>query len=347
MENDDSVPLPLRVGIAYNLKKGLPPEAGDMEAEYDSFGTIGAIRNVFESAGIHTELLEADSDFAQKVKSTNVDLVFNLAEGTHGRGREAQVPAILSFLGIPFSGSDETTLAVSLDKALTKRCLSTYGVRTPACLLMTSPEIPSDFPLRFPLIVKPNAEGSSKGISDLAVADDRAQLQKILTKNFRLYHEPMLVEEYIAGREFTVGVLGNGGAKTVFEPMEISARSAGGKHLIYSYQVKKDYQKYISYRCPPDISPAQSAEIKQTAARIYEALECRDFSRIDFRLSEDGTLYFIEINPLPGLAPGDSDYPMLAAFCGVDYRTLVLGVLNSALARYGFRPVAVNRGDLQ
>ncbi len=117
---DDSFPPPLSVGIAYNLKKGTAAQAEDMEAEYDSCDTIEAIREVFESAGISVKLLEADSDFVQKVKEAKVDLVFNIAEGTHGRGREAQVPAILSFLGVPFSGSDETTLAVSLDKALTE-----------------------------------------------------------------------------------------------------------------------------------------------------------------------------------------------------------------------------------
>ena len=345
MENDDSVPLPLRVGIAYNLKKGSPSEAEDMEAEYDSFGTVGAIRDVFEAAGVRTELFEAEPDFVQKIRSSKVDLVFNIAEGTRGRGREAQVPAILSFLGVPFSGSDETTLAVSLDKALTKRYLSTYGVRTPASRLLTSPELPRDFPLRFPVIVKPNAEGSSKGISDLAVARGRPELEKILANDFSLYREPMLAEEYIDGREFTVGVLGNGAAQTVFEPMEI--RSLGGGSLVYSYRVKKNYKESVDYRCPPDLSPALCGAMKKTAARVCEALGCRDFSRVDFRLSEAGKLYFIEVNPLPGLAPGYSDYPMLAEFCGMDYRTLILSVLNSALTRYGLKPVAVNRGDPQ
>ena len=344
---DDSFPPPLRVGIAYNLKKGFKAKTEDMEAEYDSYDTIKAIKKVFDSAGINTELLEADSGFVQKVKKTKVDLVFNIAEGTYGRGREAQVPAILSFLGVPFSGSDETTLAVSLDKALTKRYLSTYRVRTPSYCYLKSPELPRNFPLQFPLIVKPNSEGSSKGISDLAIVKDKAQLSDILAKDFSLYCEPMLVEEYIAGREFTVGVLGNGNSTTVFEPMEICYRGATEENRIYSYQVKKNYQKYIEYRCPPELSPKLCGEMKRTAARIFNALECRDFSRVDFRLSEDGKLYFIEVNPLPGLAPGYSDYPMLAQFCGMDYRTLILNVLNSALARYGMKPVAVNRGDLQ
>ncbi len=344
---DDSFPPPLRVGIAYNLKKGVGSGAEDMEAEYDSSDTIQAIREVFESAGVGAELLEADSDFARKVKEAKVDLVFNIAEGTHGRGREAQVPAILSFLGIPFSGSDETTLAVSLDKALTKRYLSTFQVRTPSYRCLKSPELPENFSLRFPLIVKPNSEGSSKGISDLAIVRDRRQLSEVLKRNFSLYGEPMLVEEYIAGREFTIGVLGNGSGAKVFEPMEICYLGSGEDDRIYSYRVKKDYKRYIEYRCPPDLPTGLCAQMKETAAQIYDELECRDFSRIDFRLSEDETLYFIEINPLPGLAPGYSDYPMLAQLCGMDYRTLVLSVLNSALARYGLKPVAVNRGDLQ
>jgi D-alanine-D-alanine ligase len=346
MEND-SVPPPLKVGIAYNLKKGFAAGAEDMEAEYDSCDTIRAIKKVFESAGIRTELLEANSDFTQKVKEAEVDLVFNIAEGTQGRGREAQIPAILSFLGIPFSGSDETTLAVSLDKALTKRYLSTYQVQTPSYRYLKSPELPHDFSLRFPLIVKPNSEGSSKGISELAIVKNELQLSDILSRNFSLYREPMLVEEYISGREFTVGVLGNGSGKTVFEPMEICYLSTIQEDQIYSYQVKKNYKQYIEYRCPPDIDPKISEQMKKTAARIFDVLECRDFSRIDFRLSEDGTLYFIEINPLPGLAPGYSDYPMLADYCGMNYRTLILGILNCALTRCGLEPVAVNRGDPQ
>lgn len=345
MEND-SFPPPLKIGIAYNLKKSSALEEDDMEAEYDSFETIRALQEVFQSAGVGTELLEADSDFVHKVKAAHVDLVFNIAEGTHGRGRESQVPAILSFLGIPFSGSDETTLAISLDKALAKRYLSTFRIKTPAYQYLKTSDFHRDETLRFPLIVKPDSEGSGKGITDLAVVYDESQLNRILSENFSVYQEPMLLEEYIPGREFTVGILGNGASTTVFEPMEIRCLHSDGKDRIYSYKVKKDYQQYVSYCCPPDLDPQLNNQMKQTARDIYEALECRDFSRIDFRLSDDGTLYFIEINPLPGLAPGYSDYPMLAEYCGTDYRTLILSVLNCALARYGMEPLALNRGDL-
>lgn len=338
MEND-SVPPPLVAGISYNLKKGIVSDAEDIEAEYDSFDTILAIKDAFEAADVRVELLEANADFTEKLKSTKVDIVFNIAEGTTGRGREAQVPAILNFLGIPFSGSDETTLCLALDKALTKRFLSTLNITTPAYQLIKTPEFKLDTALHFPLIVKPDSEGSSKGISDLAIVDSEEQLYSLINRNFKLYGQPMLAEEYIKGREFTVGILGNGNDMRVFEPLEIIYLKEDRESRIYSYNVKRNYKKYIQYSCPPLLDAVTTQKMKDMAAKIYMALDCRDFSRIDFRLSEDGIIYFIEINPLPGLAPGYSDFPMLAEFCGMDYQTLVVNVLNSALKRYGMNEV--------
>ncbi len=342
----DAVPPPLTVGIAYNLKKGIASDVEDIEAEYDSFETIEAIRNVFLSEGIRVELLEADANFVEKIKSTKVDIVFNIAEGTSGRGREAQVPAILNFLSLPFSGSDETTLCLALDKALTKRYLSTYHIETPEYRLVKTPDYRHDSSLDFPLIVKPNSEGSSKGISDLAIVDSEEQLSSVIDRNFKLYGQPMLVEEYIKGREFTVGILGNGDDMKVFEPMEIGYLRKERENEIYSYHVKKNYKEYVTYSCPPKLDGSTIEEMKKIAGEICLALDCRDFSRVDFRLSEDGIIHFIEINPLPGLAPGYSDYPMLAQFCGTDYRTLILSVLNSALKRYGMNEVPLNRGEI-
>ena len=345
MEND-SVPPPLVAGLAYNLKKGIVSDTEDIEAEYDSYDTIEAIREAFAAAGIKVELMEADAGFLERLKNTSVDIVFNIAEGTSGRGREAQVPAILNFLGIPFSGSDETTLCMALDKALTKRYLSTYHIKTPAYQLVKDPDFKLDPALRFPLFIKPNCEGSSKGISNFAVVDNEEQLSIAISRNFKLYGQPMLVEEYITGREFTIGILGNGSGIRVFEPMEIYYLGEERENRIYSYHVKKDYKKYVKYICPPILDENTIRRMKETAAEIYTALDCRDFSRVDFLLSDDGTTYFIEINPLPGLAPGYSDYPMLAEFCGMDYRTLVLSVLNSALERYGMKEIVLNRGLL-
>jgi D-alanine-D-alanine ligase len=343
MENE-SVPPLLRIGIAYNLKKGIVSEVEDIEAEYDSFDTIAAIKDAFEAAGAEVALLEADADFIDKLQRHPVDIVFNIAEGKSGRGREAQVPAILNFFGIPYSGSDETTLCISLDKALTKRYLSTFGIKTPSYQLFKDPSFTLDPSLVFPLIVKPNSEGSSKGISDLAIVDDEQQLRYLVEKNFRMYGQTMLVEEYVKGREFTVGVLGNGKNLKVFEPLEICYLKEGRENRIYSYNVKRNFKKYIEYSCPP-LLPAETIEkMKEITSEVYNALECKDFSRVDFRLSEAGQICFIEINPLPGLAPGYSDYPMMAEFCGMDYQTLVLSVLNSALERHGLNKVALNRG---
>ena len=343
----DSVPPPLVAGLSYNLKKGLALQTEDMEAEYDSLETIEAIRDTLAAAGVQVRLLEADADFPEKLKSSRVDIVFNIAEGIRGRGREAQVPAILNFMGIPYTGSDETTLCMALDKAITKRYLSTYGVRTPAYFIVETPDFKIKPGIRFPVIVKPDCEGSSKGISEFAVADNPQQLRALIERNLNLYGQPLLAEEYISGREFTVGILGGGSEVKVFEPMEIGYKRRERENRIYSYHVKKDYQRYVDYTCPARLDAQTAEKMKKTAVKIHLALGCRDFSRVDFRLSDDGELYFIEINPLPGLAPGYSDYPMLAEFCGMDYRSLVISVLNSALKRYGMQEIALNRGARQ
>lgn len=342
LENE-TIPPPLVVGISYNLKKGIASDVGDIEAEYDSYDTIEAISNVFSAHGAKVVALEADSNFVEKLKNAQVDIVFNIAEGTYGRGRESQVPAILNFLRVPFSGSDETTMGLSLDKALTKRYLSTFQIDTPAYFVVNSHSYNNNLNLKFPLIVKPNCEGSGKGISDFAVVENQEQLNELIEKNLINYGQPMLVEEYIKGREFTVGILGNGHDMHVFEPMEICYLGDNNENMIYSYNVKINYKKYIEYKCPSALDNETAERMKDIAAKIYTALDCKDFSRIDFRLSEDGVIYFIEINPLPGLAPGYSDYPMLAQFCGMDYQTLILNVLNSATKRYGIKPLESRR----
>nr|WP_243426411.1 ATP-grasp domain-containing protein [Caldicoprobacter guelmensis] len=328
-----------RVGLAFNLKKGIQGSVEDIEAEYDSIDTVMAIKNALEATGCQVELMEADHTFLDKLKRTKVDIVFNIAEGLGGRGREAHVPAILSFLGIPFTGSDETTLCIALDKALTKRLLTSFRILTPKHQLISYQGERIRRDLKFPIIVKPNAEGSSKGISSMAVVDNMEQLKVLLERNFRLYSQPMLIEEFIPGREFTVGVIGNGPETRVFTPMEIVYKEDRNGRNIYSFDVKKDYKKYVEYVCPPDLSLELQRELMDIAGKVYRALQCRDFARMDFRMSKDNRFYFIEINPLPGLAPGYSDYPMIAEFCGVEYNTLIKMILNSALKRYGMAPV--------
>ena len=342
-EMNDEVPLPpagIVVGILFNVKRGTDHEVPDAEAEYDSMDTVYAIRDVFEAAGMQTALLECDAALPQKLADTHIDIAFNIAEGRSGRGREAEAPAILNLLGIPYTGSDETALCIALDKALCKKLLSAYHVRSPRYRIISSEKDIRLGGLQAPVIVKPNAEGSSKGIPDACVAANEAELKELAGRELKLYGGPVLVEEYIHGREFTVGLLGNGDSLRVFPPMEIIFRTNTDRdYQIYSYGVKQNYKQYIRYESPAKLDPKLEQNMVRTARRVYEALGCRDFARVDFRLTEDGKLYFIEINPLPGLAPGYSDYPMLAEFAGVSHRELVLAVLAAGMSRYGMGTV--------
>lgn len=329
----------LRVGLTYNLKKGVTSALPDAEAEFDDPDTILAIQTALAASGCTVELIEASQDLPNRLAQSRPDIVFNVAEGMAGRGRESHVPAILNFLQIPFTGSDETAMCLAMDKALAKTLALSVGVATPGYQVVSAGGVGGDgnsavtAGMSFPLIVKPNAEGSSKGITSASIVHDEASLRRVLAEKTQAYGQDMLVEEYIDGREFTVGILGSGENLHVFPPMEIIFTQPA--QPIYSYEVKRDFRRYVRYACPPDISTAQQAAIEHAAKAVYLALGCRDFARADFRLSSDGKPYFIELNPLPGLAPGYSDLPMLAEFCGVAYGDLVRSVLYCALARYG------------
>ena len=243
---------------------------------------------------------------------------------------------MLNLYGIPFTGSDETPLCIALDKALTKRLATTYKVRTPKYVVIKKGGPIKLSGMKYPVIVKPVAEGSSKGISDISIAENRKALLSLLKHNFELYNGDMLVEEYIEGREFTVGVLGNGAERRIFPPMEIVYKMpTQDQYHVYSYNVKQEYKKYISYECPAKIDKQTEDEMIRYTESVCNALNCKDSARADFRVTPDGKAWFIEVNPLPGLAPGYSDFPMLAEFCGMEYDEVVKQILLSALKRYG------------
>lgn len=234
---DSEVPLTKRalaVGIIYNLKKGLKTDIPDAEAELDRIDTVHAIQSALVVKGRKTVLLEADEALPEKLRNERIDIAFNIAEGLHGRGREAQVPAMLRFFGIPHTGSDETTLCIALDKALTKRLVSSYKIRTPKSILLSSETPITACSLRYPVIIKPNTEGSSKGISDVSIAKNINEFRELVKRDINLYKQDMLAEEYIEGREFTVGILGNGNKTKVFPPMEI----------LYKKETQEQYHVY-------------------------------------------------------------------------------------------------------
>ena len=323
-----------RVAVACNIKTD---RTSDAEAEFDESGTVEAICSALRSGGFEILVIEATDRFPQKLEEASPDFVFNIAEGRSGRSREALIPAILEYYGIPFTGSDTAALCAAMDKAMAKRIAASCGVETPAFRVVSHGDLEPPHGLPFPVLVKPNAEGSSKGVHDDCVAGNAEQLRSLIDRRMIDYDCDFLAEQFIDGREFTVGILGNGKDIQIFEPMEIIYRKLRGPYRVYSYEVKQNYKEYVTYECPPDLPGEIITKMKRDAETVYKALGCLDLARVDFRLSDEGRLFFIEANPLPGLAPGYSDFPMLASFNGIKYDDLVRMILDCAMKRYGMR----------
>ncbi len=325
----------LKVGFAFNVKRVTPDLAGeqDVEAEYDSPKTLQAIREAITSYGHEVVDLEATSDLPIQLASTPVDVVFNIAEGFKGRNRESQVPALLELLDIPYTGSDPAALSVSLDKALAKRMVRTHGILTPGYLVMQTGKERLPKELGFPLIVKPVAEGTSKGVTKRSVVRDEAELRDVAREMIGKYRQAALAEEYINGREFTVGLLGERRPR-VLPPMEIVFLDEADPTPIYSFEMKQDWSDQIRYEVPARLTERELDRLEKAARECFAALGCRDVARIDFRMDADGRLFFIETNPLPGLAPGWSDLVLIAQAAGIDYRGLIGEILSFAIRRY-------------
>ena len=326
---------PLRVGFTYNVKRVKPALDGtrDEEAEYDSPATIQAVREAIAAAGHEVIDLEATPDLPSLLEATKPDVVFNIAEGIKGRNRESQVPALLELLDIPYSGSDPAALSIALDKALAKKIVAAHGILTPSFLTLTTGKerLPKD--LRFPLIVKPIAEGSSKGVHATSVVDNEAELREAAQKMIEKYDQPALVEEYISGREFTVGLLGERRPK-VLPPMEVVFLDASETHPVYSFEFKQDWSQKIRYDVPAKLETAQLKALERAARECFIALGCRDVARVDFRMDSQGRVYFLECNPLPGLTPGWSDLVLISKAEGLEYNALIAEILSGAIRRY-------------
>ncbi len=321
-----------RVGLAYNLKRVSPAAGGvdDDEAEYDAPSTVRAIREAIASLGHEVIDLEADRAFPERVLAVAPDVVFNVAEGARGRSREAQVPALLELLGVPYTGSDPATLVVTLDKAIAKAIVREAGVPTPRSIVMTKGHelLPSD--LSFPVIVKPVAEGSSKGVLPASVAWSEPELRALARTMAGRYAQGALVEAYLPGREFTVAVLDE--PREVLAPMEI-VFATRLTTPVYSFDHKLEPNDEVRYEAPARVSKELDRELRDLALASFEALGCRDVARIDIRLDAAGQPSFIECNPLPGLTPGWSDLCLIAQAQGIDYRGLIERILAPALKR--------------
>lgn len=324
---------PLRIGFTFNIKRVSSKAGNDAEAEYDAPETIESIRDAIESYGHQVVPLEATADLPRQLMETPVDLVFNIAEGVSGRNREAVVPALCELLGIPYTGSDAATLSIALDKSLSKRVLRQHGILTPEFQLMETGRERLSPKLRFPLIVKPNQEGSSKGVSaQVSVVDDEDGLRAVVKDLIERYRQPALVEDYVAGREFTVGLLGDKRPR-VLPPMEIVFRDAGNARPVYDYQIKQEWEKHVVYECPANVSPTELKAIEKVCRETFDALDCRDVARVDLRMDARGDIYIIEVNPLPGLTPNYSDLCLIAKAANIDYRSLIGEILSGGLKR--------------
>ncbi|WP_437757306.1 D-alanine--D-alanine ligase family protein [Sorangium sp. So ce1389] len=334
----------LRVGFTYNMKRGEPAAADggaagkagsgavyDSEAEFDSPRTIQAIASAIESYGHTVVPLEATPDLPRALTAAGVDVVFNIAEGLRGRGREAQVPALCELLGIPYSGSDATTLSLALDKGLTKQILRAAGIETAEWQVVTTGREKLK-PFRYPVIVKPNAEGTSKGITSASVVKDEAAARAAAKQLVDRYHQPALIEEYITGREFTVGLLGERRPK-VLPPMEVVFVDPP-TYPVYGYEEKQTDTPRVRFECPAQLTPSELRRIEKVVRDTFAALACRDVARVDLRMTKDGRVYVIEINPLPGLTPDFSDLCVIAKVAGMDYRSLIGEIMAGCLKRH-------------
>lgn len=329
----------VRIGITYNLKTDPAPSlrasaAEDAFEEFDLPETIEAIRSAMAEAGHQVFLLGFGPDIIEKIKKHRIQFVFNLAEGYSGRNREAEVPALLELMGVPYSGSDGLALSATLDKSMAKRVAISLGIPTPEFWVVEEREDRSKIPSSFPFFVKPLWEGSSKGIRLSSKVSNPKELDREISRILDGYQGvPVLVERYIPGREFAVGLIGNRPPE-ILGVMEIAFRDAAKKDFCYSLEVKRDWEKQVQYQMPPSLDPSIEKGIRQSALELFGALRLRDVARFDFRLSPEGKFYFLEVNPLPGLSPQSGDLVIMARKAGLDYPALIMKIANSALARY-------------
>jgi D-alanine-D-alanine ligase len=317
--------------------------ARDEFAEWDSPVTIAAVESALSRLG-EVVRLEAKEDFPERLRDVRPDIVFNIAEGFNGVNREAHVPAICEFFGIPYSGSDPFTLSLCLDKARTKETLTFHGIPTPRFTVVERIEdLDATGKLQLPLFVKPVHEGSSKGITDGNLCWDRSQLlrqTKFLLENYR---QPVIVEEYLPGNEFTCAVLGNGDAATVLPivGMNFDALPKGALP-IYSFDAKFVWDRPENpldiFQCPARITRDLQASIERVTLDAFRVLGCRDWARIDVRLDAAGVPNVLEVNPLPGILPDPADnscLPKAARAAGIGYEELIQNCLRYAAARQG------------
>lgn len=327
----------MEIGIAYDLRSDFEAAADGPEdalEEYDSAATVDAIAEALAACGYRARKLGGGRAFLEAaLKPSPPALVFNIAEGRGTRSREAHVPAALEMLGIPFTHSDPLTLALTLDKAMAKRVAASYGVPTPRFAVVQPGEPVGDPGLAFPVIAKPLFEGSSVGVRNASKLHDLAALRAWVERLIADYGEAVLVEEFCAGPEFTVGVLGTGAEAAAIGVMEIAPRRGPAEDFVYSLEVKRNYLEEVDYHVPPRRPESVVRAVEAVALAAHRALGCRDVSRVDVRLDAAGEPKFLEVNPLPGLNPVTGDIVILSGKAGLAYPDLIGAIVARARRR--------------
>ena len=326
----------MRVGMTYDLRSDYLAMGLSMEdtAEFDKEETVAGIEGALRELGYETDRIGHAKALVRRLEAGDRwDLVFNICEGLHGVAREAQVPAILNLYGVPYVFSDPLVLALTLHKGLTKRVVRDAGVPTSDFCVYASVEDLADLRFGAPFFVKPVAEGTGKGCSAKSIVRDRARLAPVCDELVARFRQPALIEPYLGGREFTVGVTGTGRQAKVVASMEI-VLLANAEKGVYSYDNKGHYEDRVVYRaCSPGDAVAAAAE--RVSLDAWRALGCRDGGRVDIRCDDAQNPLFLEVNPLAGLNPKDSDLPILARMANVSYTELIGRIMASAVARLG------------
>ncbi len=329
----------MKIALTCNLKKKDINLPADYCSEWDSEETINAISSALKNKGHSVDAIDVEyPGLFSYFRKNKVDMVFNIAEGKCGKFRESEVPAVLDYLNIPYTGSNTFSLALALNKALTKKILKAEGIPTPDFQVFVTGKEELNPELKFPLIVKPNCEGSAKGINKSNVVHDKDELMKKAREIIDVYKQEALVEEFIEGKELTVGILENG--KTRILPIleiDFSSCKNSGEYF-YSWRMK-EYQGnqelglVPTFHCPARLDKVTEDRVKNAVLRTHRAVGCMDISRTDIRLDKSGTPYVLEINPLPGLDPKESNFPIMAYAAGMKYEDLIEAIVLSASER--------------
>ncbi|MFO1096477.1 MAG: D-alanine--D-alanine ligase [Planctomycetaceae bacterium] len=325
----------MRIGLTYDLRSEyLAAGYGEEEtAEFDRPDTIEAIESALRDLGHQTDRIGHIRQLVQRLAAGDRwNLVFNICEGLRGPAREAQVPAILDAYDIPYTFADPLVMSVCLHKELTKMIVREHGLATPRSLVVEDIRSLDDHHLSYPLFIKPVGEGTGKGITAASKIDHLEQLIAGCRELLSRFRQPVLVEEFLPGREFTTGLVGTGDNAQVLGTLEI-VLLAGAEPEVYSYVNKERCEELVEYRLVRATDDAEVAAAEALALAAWRALDGRDAGRIDLRSDALGQPQFIEANPLAGLHPQHSDLPMIATAVGMPYIELIRRIVNSASRR--------------